>query len=262
MNLKKPGPETLRLNKYLTKRGQISRRQADQLIKKGKVFVNGKKISHLAVFVDPKKDSVRIQGRQISQQKAPPLYLMFNKPPKVLSAQQDSKGRPVVTDYIRKKKARLFLVGRLDWDSEGLLLLTNDGDFADKVLHPRHKIPKTYFVKLRGQPKDSQLKRLIKGVSTPVGKSRALFVKKLSKKSSSNTWIKIIIAEGKKRQIRLMFEKIGFPVNQLKRTAIGCLRLNKLKKGTFLYLSEKDVEKVFKIPKELKKDFSKKKKPS
>lgn len=261
MSLKPSPSNSLRLNKFLTQISPISRRQADQLIKKGKVFVNGKKVSRLALFVDPKKDSVRIQGHRISAHNTSKIYLMFHKPPKVLSASQDSKGRPTVMDYIKKKKQRLFLVGRLDWDSEGLLLLSNDGDFANKVLHPRHKIPKTYFVKVRGQAKDSQLKKLLKGVSTPVGKRKALFVKKLSNKSS-HTWVKIIIAEGKKRQIRLMFEKIAFPVSQLKRTAIGRLKLNKLKKGTFVYLTEKDIEKIFKAPKELAKGFSKKKKPS
>ena len=252
MNGKTKPTNRLRLNKFLAKWAGVSRRQADKMIKKGEIFVNDKKILQLAVFVDPKKDSVRIKNQPIYFKKTASIYLMFNKPSKVLSTSQDPKGRPIVMDYIPKHKERLFLVGRLDWDSEGLLILTNDGDFSDKVLHPKNKIPKTYFVKVKGCPKNSQIEKLIQGVSTSVGKRRALFAKKLSTKSLSNIWIKLIIGEGKKRQIRLMFDKLGFPVRQLKRTAIGRLKMNKLAKGAFVRLSDKDIQKIFQWPKELK----------
>ena len=115
---------------------------------------------------------------------------MFNKPQKVLTTNKDPKGRPIVMDYIRKYKGHLFPVGRLDWDSEGLLILTNDGEFTNKILHPKNKIPKTYIVKVNGCPKEFEIKKLIKGVSTPIGKKRALFAKLSSKKSLSNTWVK------------------------------------------------------------------------
>ena len=259
MNWKTKPNNRLRLNKFLAKWAGVSRRQADKMIKKGEVFVNDKKISQLAVFVDPKKDSVRIKNQPIYFKKTASIYVMFNKPPKVLSTSQDPKGRPIVMDYIPKHKDRLFLVGRLDWDSEGLLILTNDGDFSDKVLHPKNKIPKTYLVKVKGCPKSSQIEKLIQGVSTSVGKRRALFAKKLSTKSSSNIWIKLIIGEGKKRQIRLMFDKIGFPVRQLKRTAIGRLKMNKLAKGAFVRLADKDINKIFQWPKELKPSGGKRK---
>ena len=264
MNGKTKPTNRLRLNKFLAKWAGVSRRQADKIIKKGEVFVNDKKILQLAVFVDPKKDSVRIKNQPIYFKKTASIYLMFNKPPKVLSTSQDPKGRPIVMDYIPKHKERLFLVGRLDWDSEGLLILTNDGDFSDKVLHPKNKIPKTYFVKVKGCPKNSQIEKLIQGVSTSVGKRRALFAKKLSTKSLSNIWIKLIIGEGKKRQIRLMFDKLGFPVRQLKRTAIGRLKINKLAKGAFVRLSDKDIQKIFQWPKELKffRDLNKPLNPS
>ena len=244
-------PHFLRLNKFLAERVGLSRRQADEMIRKGKVFINDKRVSHPAVFVDPKKDFVRINKQPVHWQKSPMVYLMFNKPQKVLTTSFDPKGRPTVMDYIRKHRVRIFSVGRLDWDSEGLLLLTNDGDFSAKVIHPKNRIPKTYLVKLQICPKDSQIKKLVQGVSTPVGKRRALFAKKFSRKNTSSVWIKIIIAEGKKRQIRLMFDKIGFPVQKLRRTAIGRLKMNKLSKGTFMKLTEKDIKKVFQWPKEL-----------
>ena len=253
--------ESVRLNKFLAENAGLSRRQADYKIKQGHVFVNEEKVSRLSVFVDPKKDKVRVQKKAVSSKSKPCLYLMFNKPTQVLSARKDSKGRPVVLDYIPKYRERLFLVGRLDWDSEGLLLLTNDGPFSEKILNPKNKISKTYMVKVKGSPSSAQLKKLLKGVSTPVGKRKALFVQKYQRKKGVKTvWIKVILSEGKKRQIRLMFDKLGFPVQKLRRTAIGRLNMNKLPKGHFITLATGDLEKAFLWPKELKR-FSFKRKP-
>ena len=253
---------SIRLNKFLAQWAGISRRQADQEIKKGQIFVNGQKVSQLSFFVDPKKDKVRLQKKIISTKSKQAVYFMFNKPTQVLSSRKDSKGRPVVMDYIPKYKDRLFLVGRLDWDSEGLLLLTNDGQFSEKVLNPKNKISKTYLVKVKGMPSDNHLKKLLQGVSTPVGKRRALFVQKYSRKKGVKTgWIKVILSEGKKRQIRHMFDKLGFPVQKLRRTAIGRLNMNKLPKGCFISLKPEDLEKAFQPAKELK-TFSLKRKSS
>lgn len=254
--MKSDKKNTLRLNKFLAKWGGVSRRKAEKLVKQKEVFINGKRISHLAVFVDPKQDIVKIGKQRVYAVNATSLYLMFNKPPKVLTTSRDPKGRPIVMDYIKRYKGRLFPVGRLDWDSEGLIILTNDGDFANKVLHPKNRIPKTYVVKIKGCPKDSEIKKLVRGVSTPIGKRRALFAKRFSKKSSTSTWVKIIVSEGKKRQIRLMFDKIGFPVRRLKRTAIGRLRMNKLARGAFVRLTEKDIKKLFQRPKEIQSSLS------
>ena len=252
--------DSIRLNKFLSQWAGFSRRQADQKIKQGHIFVNDQKVSQLSVFIDPKKDKVRVQKKLISTKLKPFLYLMFNKPTQVLSSRKDSKGRPVVMDYISRYKERLFLVGRLDWDSEGLLLLTNNGQFSEKILNPKNKITKTYLVKVRGFPSEVHLKKLLQGVSTPVGKRKALFVQKYSrKKGIKSLWIKVILSEGKKRQIRLMFDKLGFPVQKLRRTAIGRLRMNKLPKGHFISLKAEDLEKVFLQPKELKVSFKKKK---
>ena len=259
MNLKS---NKMRLNKFLASYAGLSRRSADESIKKGEVFINNKKVSDLAFFVEPTKDKVCLKNQLVSVKAKPFVYLMFNKPTQVLSARKDSKGRPVVLDYIPKSKERLFLVGRLDWDSEGLLLLTNDGLFSEKLLNPKNKVAKTYLVKVTGQPLDSHLKKLLKGISTPVGKRKALFVQSYSKKKGSKTaWIKVILDEGKKRQIRWMFDRLGFPVQKLRRTAIGRLKMNKLLKGHFISLRPEDREKAFLPPKELK-SFSLKKKRS
>ena len=252
LNLIEQKKDFLRLNKFLSRWAGLSRRNADELIKKGQVFINNQKVSQLGLFVNPKKDIVRIKKRIVKPEKISAVYIMFNKPRKVLTTSKDPEGRPTVMDYIKQdKKRRLFPVGRLDWDSEGLLLLTNDGDFTDRVLHPKNKIAKTYLVKVKGCPKDSQIRKLVQGVSTPIGRKRALFAKKISKKALSNQWVKIIIQEGKKRQIRLMFDKIGFPVLRLRRTAIGRLKMNKLASGFFQKMAEADRQKVFQKPKEL-----------
>ena len=252
MQKKKNVEELLRLNKFLAKWGNLSRRKAEELIKQGSVFVNSQKVSQAAVFINPKKDSVRINRQTLQPRQKQSLYVMLNKPRKVLTTNKDPKGRPTVMDYIRKyKRQRLFSVGRLDWDSEGLLLLTNDGDFSHQVLHPKNKIAKTYMVKVQGCPKDFYIRKLTQGVSTPIGKKKALFAKKISRKAVSSQWVKLIIQEGKKHQIRLMFDKIGFPVLRLRRTAIGRLKMNKLPSGVSVRITEKEKEKVFQTPKEL-----------
>lgn len=252
MHKKQNEEELLRLNKFLAKWGNLSRRKAEELIKQGSVFVNNQRVSQPTLFINPKKDKVRIKKQTLYPKPNQQLYIMLNKPRKVLTTSQDPKGRPTVMDYVKKyKKQRLFSVGRLDWDSEGLLLLTNDGDFTQQILHPKNKIAKTYVAKVQGRPKDSQIRKLTQGVSTPIGKKRALFAKKISKKSISSQWVKLIIQEGKKHQIRLMFDKIGFPVLRLRRTAIGRLKMNKLPSGLAVQLTEKERNKVFQQPKEL-----------
>ena len=241
----------LRLNKYLAKYEGMSRRAADQLIVQNQISVNGAKVKNLGVQIDVRKDKVKIKNSLVIPRSLSPIYFMFNKPEKILTTMDDPKERPTVMDYFKKKKNRIFPVGRLDWDSEGLLLLTNDGDFAQRILHPTEKIPKTYFVKLKGSPSVAQLNRLLTGVSTPFGKKRALFVSRTRSGSQANIWIKIIIDEGKNRQIRLMFQSLGYRVSVLRRGAVGRLNLGALKKGTFRRLTSKELLKIFQKPKEL-----------
>ena len=244
-------PDSLRINKFLALYGGLSRRSADQLISRGHVTVNGSKITSPGVIVHRKKDRVSVKNKQVKQKPFVPIYYAFHKPEKVLTTKKDPKNRPVVMDYFKKVRHNIFPVGRLDWDSEGLLLLTNDGEMAQKILHPKYEIPKTYFVKIRGRLKTRQTQKLLKGVSTPVGRVKALYVKQRLRSASPNSWVKVIISEGKNRQIRLMFQQIGCPVFKLRRTAIGRLSLSQLKKGAFRSLSETDLKKIFIRPKEL-----------
>jgi len=160
----------LRLNKFLAKWAFVSRRRAEELIKNSKVFVNGKKIKDPAYFIDDQKDKVRIEKKYIQARDQKLMYLMFHKPIHDLRSAFYPKGRPTVMNYISSYKERLFLVGRVDWDLEGLILVTNDGEFSNRVLNP--KVTKTYLIKIRGQAKESDLRKMRRGVYTPLGRKK------------------------------------------------------------------------------------------
>ncbi|HAG91292.1 MAG TPA: rRNA pseudouridine synthase [Bdellovibrionales bacterium] len=236
----------IRLNKYLADSGLASRRKADGMIEEGIVQVNGKTVFELGLKVDPAVDRVTVRGKPVKQEQQK-IYIIFNKPESVVTSMDDPMGRPKVTDFIKGLRHRVFPVGRLDWDTEGLLLLTNDGDFSQRVTHPKGEIAKTYMVKLDGKPTDQQLQKLLKGVTIPGGKVAAKHVERAKVGSSANyDWVKIVITEGKNRQVRYMFQKIGYDVKKLKRTAIGQLTLGPLKKGEYAFLDEGGIRKVFK----------------
>ena len=245
----------IRLNKFLATCGVTSRRKADELIAAGEVQINGKTVYELGVLVNPEVDRVTVKHKPIKYV-SDKVYLAFHKPENVLTSLSDPEGRPTVSDFLPKKvRLRLFPVGRLDWDSEGLLFLTNDGQFSQTIAHPQKGIPKTYLVKLDGQPTEEHLKKLLRGVSLPGGKAKALAIAKVRYgESKKYDWIKIIIDEGRNRQVRKMFEKIGFDVKKLRRIAIGNYRLGKLKKGQFLLMGPADLKKALEWPRELKQD--------
>ncbi len=241
----------VRLNKLLAERGLASRRGADKMIEEGQVVVNGKKVYELGIKVNPNKDKIVVDGKPIKS-KGENLYIMFNKPKNVITSMTDPLDRTTVADFMEDVPTRVFPIGRLDWDSEGLIILTNDGDYAQKVMHPKTEVTKTYHVKLDGQPQPYQIKKLLTGVSIPTGRVKAKHVEKLkmaksknSKTSEKNDWYKIIITEGKNHQVREMFKKIGFDVIKLQRVAIGKLRIGQLDRGQFVYLNEAAAERVF-----------------
>jgi 23S rRNA pseudouridine2605 synthase len=245
MALTKSGP--IRLNKFLADCGVASRRGSDDLITDGLVQVNGKTVYELGVRIDPSMDRVSLNGKPVRQPIAQQnIYIIFNKPEKVLTTMSDPEGRPTVADFMEKLPVRVFPVGRLDWDTEGLLLLTNDGEFAQKVQHPREDIPKTYLAKLDGQPTENHLQKLLRGVTIPGGRVRALHVERVRiGESKQYDWVKIIISEGKNRQIKYMFQKIGFDVKKLRRVAIGQLTLGTLQKGEYAFLDTLGLSRIF-----------------
>ncbi|MBE0426576.1 MAG: rRNA pseudouridine synthase [Nitrospirae bacterium] len=230
-----------RLQKILSEMGVASRRKAEELIIEGRVTVNGR-VATLGMKADPLKDHVKVDGKLLLRSE-PKVYMIFNKPKNVVTSLHDPEGRPTVKDFLKVVKYRVFPVGRLDYDSEGLLLLTNDGDFAHAVLHPSKKVPKTYLVKVKGILEEDAIKKLSKGIKLENGITAPAKMKKVEK-TENNSWIEIIIHEGKKRQIRKMFEKIGHPVLKLKRIRVNGIDLGDLKPGVFRYLTSKEIDKI------------------
>ena len=234
----------VRLNKYLAECGIASRRKADEMIESGQVQVNGKKVFELGRSVDPDFDRVVVKGKSVHPS-TNKVYIAFHKPKNMVTTMRDPEGRPAVGDCLKGFPQRLFPVGRLDWESEGLLILTNDGEFAQKLTHPKFEVSKTYLVKVNGQPGEHHLRKLLSGVSIIGGRVKALEAEKIRRGADKYDWLKIVITEGKNRQIRQMMAKIGFDVLKLQRVAIGQLRLGKMKRGQFRPLDADDLAKVF-----------------
>lgn len=231
-----------RLQKVIARAGIASRRKAEDLIRDGKVKVNGKVITELGVKVSP---SDRVEVEEIQIQREEPVYFLFYKPRGVISTVKDEKGRKAVTDFFPDIKERIFPIGRLDYDTSGLLLLTNDGDFANLLMHPRSEIDKVYVAKTEGIPQKEALRKLEKGVRLEDGKTAPAKVKMLSSdKKKQTAIIEIAIHEGRNRQVRRMFEAIGHPVAKLKRERYGFLTLGGLKAGEMRELTPHEVKQI------------------
>jgi 23S rRNA pseudouridine2605 synthase len=229
-----------RVQKIIAAAGIMSRRAAEQLILEGRVTVNGTAVTELGTKADPERDHIKVDGKLINPSQ-PRTYLMLNKPVGFVTTMSDPEGRPVVSNLLQGVKARVYPVGRLDYNTEGLLLLTNDGDFAHLITHPRHELPKTYLVKVKGVLTDAQVENLEKGVFLKDGKTAPAKVKKL-RKEEANSWVEITIHEGRKRQVRRMIDHTGHSVIKLKRVRIGSLNLGDLPLGTYRHLTADEVE--------------------
>lgn len=228
----------MRLNKYLADCGVDSRRNCDEIIAQGRVKVNGKTVTRLGVDVDPENDSVSMDGRRL-RQKRRDVYVMLHKPKGVVCTAKDDKGRKTVLDLV-DVKARLFPVGRLDYDTEGLLLLTTDGQLAQTLTHPSHHIPKTYVARIFGELSEEEEKSLEKGVLLDGALTQPASVKVVDKDDRTSR-IEITIFEGRNRQVRRMLESVGKDVEFLKRVSVGELRLGGLGRGKYRFLTEKEI---------------------
>jgi len=236
-----------RVQKIIARAGISSRRAAEKMIIEGRVTVNNEVVRQLGAKADIEKDEVRVNGKLIHPETSK-IYLMLNKPKGYVTTLHDPQGRPVVTDLLTGVSERLFPVGRLDYDSEGLLFMTNDGDFAMKIQHPRFMTPKTYMVKIEGTLAASEIRALSKGVKLMDGtfKPKSFRILKINLKSC---WLTLIIEEGRKRVIRRGFQSLGHPVVRLIRTAISDVSLGSLKTGTFRYLTDKEVRSLLSFTK-------------
>lgn len=230
-----------RLQKILSERGIASRRNAEDLIFEGRVTVNGR-VATIGTKADPSRDSIKVDGKLLIKEE-PKVYLIFNKPRGVITSLHDPEKRMTVKDFLKDIKYRIFPVGRLDYDSEGMLFITNDGEFAHAVLRPSNKIPKTYHVKVRGVLEEWEIETLRKGVKLKDGITAPSKVLKI-RKFQNNSWLEMTIHEGRKRQIRRMLEEIGHPVLRLKRIRIDGINMGKLVQGTYRYLTFHEISKI------------------
>ena len=227
-----------RLQKILARAGIASRRKAEELILGGRVRVNGRIVQELGTRADPETDKVEVDGRRIVAEK--PVYLLLHKPRGVVSTMSDPQGRPTIRDLVQNIPARVFPVGRLDYHTSGALFLTNDGDFADGLLHPRRDVPKTYVVKVAGRMKEEDLVRWAEGVELEDGKTRPAEVHFL-RHEGDKTWFEITIYEGRNQQIRRMGEATGFRVMRLARIAFADISNENLQPGALRELSRDEL---------------------
>lgn len=231
-----------RLQKILARAGIASRREAEKMIKEGRVAVNGKVITQMGFKADPEKDSIKVDGCKINKFQ-PNITVLLNKPKGYVSTVRDPKGRPTVVELLKGVKWRLYPVGRLDYDAEGLLLLTNDGELAYKLSHPKFSVPRTYMVKVSGIPEERQLLRLKKGIILEDGRAKAVSCEIIGY-SGKNCWVKVTVTEGRNRLIKRMFLAIGYPVLKLKRIQFGSIKLGKIPAGEFRFLTDEEVKRL------------------
>ncbi len=241
----------MRLNKFLAYAGLGARRKVEEIIGQGRVTVNGEVVESPAFEVDPKRDVVKVDGERVRLPRKF-VYLMFNKPQGVLTAMERAPGdrRPIVADYFRNFPYRLFPVGRLDFNTEGLLIMTNDGELADRLAHPRYHVPKTYIAKVKGRVTPAEIERMKKGALLVDDKGKKFFIKPLDVKllhpsrTGRNTYVQITIDSGKNRVVRRFFDRFDHGVLKLKRVAVGHLKLGKLPRGSYRELTPQEVEKL------------------
>lgn len=235
--------EKVRLQKYIADAGITSRRKAEELILDGRVKVNGTVINVLGSKVDPSVDVVQVDQKFIHPEAVEKLYIVLNKPRGVITSVSDPEGRETVLDLLKSIPQRVFPVGRLDYLSEGLLLLTNDGDFAHLIMHPRHEIVKVYEVKVFGVVTDKILKELAKGTRQKDGLLKPLSVRVIGQ-LKNKTWLEFKLAEGKNREVRRLCEAVGLTVDKLRRVSIAGLSVNHLPVGQFDIYSKKEILKL------------------
>ncbi|SJZ63167.1 pseudouridine synthase [Selenihalanaerobacter shriftii] len=238
-----------RLQKLMASAGIASRRKSEEIIEEGRVKVNGKVVTELGVKVDPQKDTIEVDGKGIEREKL--VYILLNKPKGYITTVNDPRNRHTVMDLISRVKESVHPVGRLDRDTEGLLLLTNDGDLTYALTHPSHEVDKTYLATVKGVPNQGTLAALERGIELKDGWT-APAEAKLVADLEDESIVSLVIHEGRKHQVKRMWKAVGHEVKELKRNTFGPLDLEKVPTGRYRYLNEVEVEELKEIEKKIK----------
>jgi 23S rRNA pseudouridine2605 synthase len=237
--MKKPAA-AVRLQKFLAEAGLASRRKAEEIIQSGRVRVNGKVVTELGTKVDPARDLVVVDGAPV-ERKSSRRYVLLYKPPGCVTTLSDPQGRPTARGYLGGVKERVFPVGRLDYDAEGALLFTDDGELANRLAHPSFGHRRVYLVKTKGDPDPGALRRLCDGVRLEDGPARAI-VAEVHEKAEKNTWVKIVVGEGRNHFVKRLCEAVGLPVLRLFRPEFGGVTVARLRPGHWRDLTDEEVE--------------------
>jgi len=237
--------EQERLQKIIARAGYASRREAEEMIRQGRITVNGRIVTELGTKADPAADHVKVDGKLITRPETH-RYILLYKPKEVMTTVEDPQGRPTVIDLVRGIKERIYPVGRLDYHSEGLVLLTNDGELAFRVSHPTNGSVKTYHVKVRGVPEERMIDKLRRGITLEGKRTLPCDIERIKTTGRTdeegNSWFEVRLREGRTQQIRKMYQAIGHPVSKLKRVAIGPLSDPKLTPGVWRELTKSEVK--------------------
>ncbi len=228
-----------RLQKFLAAAGVASRRKAEELIRSGRVTVNSTRVTTLGTTVEPDRDLVTVDGKLVSRRSERAYYLLY-KPPGCVTTASDPEGRPTALDYLRGVPERVFPVGRLDWDAEGAVLFTDDGELANRLAHPRYGHRRTYLVKVKGEPPLAALERMTSGVRLDDGPAHALEVA-LHERAERNVWIRVVVSEGRYHLVKRLCESVGLRVQRLFRPEFGGITVEGLRPGTFRRLGGAEV---------------------
>lgn len=231
--------EEVRLQVVLARAGVASRRGAERMISDGRVTVNGDVVTKLGTKVDPETDAITVDGDPIGKRQDPVTVALY-KPAEVVTTMADPQGRETVADILKEEPYRLVPVGRLDYHTEGLLLLSTDGQLAERLLHPKHAVPKIYVAKVAGRVRDKALERLSNGVKLDDGMTKPAVVN-IVQEEEKRTWLEIVVTEGRNRLVRRMCEAVGHEVYRLVRTGIGTIGLGDMKAGQYRYLTAPEI---------------------
>jgi 23S rRNA pseudouridine2605 synthase len=234
---------TLRLNRYLAQLGVASRRKADEMISAGRVSIRGTVVRELGFKVAPGTKGIEIDGAPLERSKTKPVYLLLNKPRGVVTTLSDPEGRPTVAEFASVVKERVFPVGRLDYDAEGVLLLTNDGDLAHRLTHPRFGARKTYLVKVKGKPTVEAVAKLRRGFKLDDGFAKPLEVK-FDRATKTSSWYRMTVAEGRNHLVKRMWMRAGHLVSRLVRVDFAGIHLGSLKSGELRELTRDEIRKL------------------